>query len=452
MIEFGAALRKAREAANLSLDDLYEKTRINLKHLKAIEAGDFPSVPQTYVRAFIREFARIVGIDEDRTVEVYNEMAEREKGVPKPPEAVDNSNILPQVDDTIEILPAKNITPKHVEVAGRAEVETQDEFIPPVRKSHYITDESAQPIEIRTTPKSTESLHGQKDENAANPLEPEHLSNQSDNDQPAVQLETRDVIPQKSSAHLENKAFDSKTRERSAIFEKMISPSSTSIVHSKDIETTRKQRQSVYDMKPPIPADDSRQTRANEKSTKVEGINSTEPNRLFVIVPIVVLIIAVAVYAFLEFRSEPKSDSDLMDSTSIKASIEAGRFIDTSQYAFIEQIPLSSDSQQVENPKEEKLLEPTPKVFAKEDSLVLEAFTNSPVWFSVKMDTSRSERGSMGTNDHKVWKAKDRFLITLGDAGAVVFFLNGKELGSLGEEGAVIKNVSLSRQNLHFDQ
>jgi hypothetical protein len=40
-------------------------------------------------------------------------------------------------------------------------------------------------------------------------------------------------------------------------------------------------------------------------------------------------------------------------------------------------------------------------------------------------------------------------VITLGDAGAVTFFLNGKEIGSLGEEGAVVKNVTLSRQQLN---
>ena len=94
-------------------------------------------------------------------------------------------------------------------------------------------------------------------------------------------------------------------------------------------------------------------------------------------------------------------------------------------------------------------VEAKPRVFAREDSLVLEAFTSAPVWFSVKMDTLRTERGSLSSNEHRVWKARDHFVITLGDAGAVTFFLNGKEIGTLGEEGAVVKNVTLSRQQLN---
>jgi hypothetical protein len=50
-----------------------------------------------------------------------------------------------------------------------------------------------------------------------------------------------------------------------------------------------------------------------------------------------------------------------------------------------------------------------------------------------------------------VWKARDYFVVTLGDAGAVTFFLNGKEIGTLGEEGSVIKNVVLSRSHTRND-
>lgn len=48
-------------------------------------------------------------------------------------------------------------------------------------------------------------------------------------------------------------------------------------------------------------------------------------------------------------------------------------------------------------------------------------------------------------------EGKDYFVVTLGDAGAVTFFLNGKEIGTLGEEGSVIKNVVLSRSQTRND-
>ena len=121
MKEFGEALRMAREELHLTLEEIFEKTRISIKHLKAIEAGDFPSVPQTYVRAFIREYAQLVGLDDDKIVATYNELAARDKGIPKPPEAHDTSNILPHLDETIEIIRPGSVIPRHVEFEGTAE-------------------------------------------------------------------------------------------------------------------------------------------------------------------------------------------------------------------------------------------------------------------------------------------------------------------------------------------
>lgn len=56
-------LEKARVARGRSLDDIASQTKINRRHLEAIEAGDLTRLPQgPYVKAFIREFARAVGV------------------------------------------------------------------------------------------------------------------------------------------------------------------------------------------------------------------------------------------------------------------------------------------------------------------------------------------------------------------------------------------------------
>jgi cytoskeleton protein RodZ len=150
MKEYGSYLRRAREAAGLSLEDLHERTRISLKNLRLIESGDFPSIPQTYVRAFVREYARNVGLDEEDTISAYNESAEREKGIPRPPASFDSSNLLPKADDTVEFVHPLDRPPTHVEVSGVAEVESE-EFTPPVRKSTYVRDGDAAAIDIRTS-------------------------------------------------------------------------------------------------------------------------------------------------------------------------------------------------------------------------------------------------------------------------------------------------------------
>jgi transcriptional regulator with XRE-family HTH domain len=61
----GETLRSAREAQGLSLTDVSARTRVPLRHLQAIEAGDYQSLPSpTYAVGFARAYARAVGADE----------------------------------------------------------------------------------------------------------------------------------------------------------------------------------------------------------------------------------------------------------------------------------------------------------------------------------------------------------------------------------------------------
>lgn len=60
----GASLRAAREAQRLDLTHIAAETRIPLRHLEAIEAGDFESLPsRAYAIGFSRTYAKAVGLD-----------------------------------------------------------------------------------------------------------------------------------------------------------------------------------------------------------------------------------------------------------------------------------------------------------------------------------------------------------------------------------------------------
>ena len=52
--------------------DISAETRINLKFLEAIERGQFQILPQTYMRAFLREYALMLNLDPDDIVQRYN--------------------------------------------------------------------------------------------------------------------------------------------------------------------------------------------------------------------------------------------------------------------------------------------------------------------------------------------------------------------------------------------
>lgn len=61
----GDRLRAARMEAGIDLSDVATRTRIPLRHLVAIEAGDYASLPaQTYCIGFVKSYARAVGADE----------------------------------------------------------------------------------------------------------------------------------------------------------------------------------------------------------------------------------------------------------------------------------------------------------------------------------------------------------------------------------------------------
>ncbi len=66
-------LRNARELKGLSLSDIADVTLINVKHLEQIEQGNTAILPQTYVRAFIREYAAVVGLDPDMIMVQYDQ-------------------------------------------------------------------------------------------------------------------------------------------------------------------------------------------------------------------------------------------------------------------------------------------------------------------------------------------------------------------------------------------
>jgi cytoskeleton protein RodZ len=62
----GDRLRSARLAAGIDLSDVATKTRVPLRHLQAIEGGDYAALPgSTYCVGFVKAYARVVDVDEE---------------------------------------------------------------------------------------------------------------------------------------------------------------------------------------------------------------------------------------------------------------------------------------------------------------------------------------------------------------------------------------------------
>ena len=88
MADIGEKLKSAREAKGLSIEDIEKATKIQSRYLTAIEKDEFDKLPgDFYVRAFIRQYAQVVGLDGKELLSDYHE------DVPEadPDEYVENS-------------------------------------------------------------------------------------------------------------------------------------------------------------------------------------------------------------------------------------------------------------------------------------------------------------------------------------------------------------------------
>ncbi len=98
----GEFLRRERELRHISLDDVAGRTKISRRYLEAIEESRYDRLPgETFVRGFIRSYAKSVGLDPDETMLVYNQACMARE---PPPPRVDRIPIEPQPGSTRPLL------------------------------------------------------------------------------------------------------------------------------------------------------------------------------------------------------------------------------------------------------------------------------------------------------------------------------------------------------------
>lgn len=89
--ELGDLLTKARENLSLSQKDIASRLNLRVGIISALDANDFDKLPApTYIRGYIRSYARAVNLNADRLINLYNGLAEA------PPE------ILPDVKPVVQ--------------------------------------------------------------------------------------------------------------------------------------------------------------------------------------------------------------------------------------------------------------------------------------------------------------------------------------------------------------
>lgn len=105
--KFADELRQQRESAGLTLQQMATKTRIDLKFLEAIDQGNFSFLPDLYVKAFVKQFAKIIGLDENITLKKFEAARDGKEFDPSPPATVEEArqaeepkSDLPKIEET----------------------------------------------------------------------------------------------------------------------------------------------------------------------------------------------------------------------------------------------------------------------------------------------------------------------------------------------------------------
>jgi len=95
MASFGETLKRERESRNISLREIAETTKINIRHLEALEADRFAALPGgVFNKGFVRAYADYLGIDAAAAVRGFLE-AMSDAGVKTNADALPHAAIEP---------------------------------------------------------------------------------------------------------------------------------------------------------------------------------------------------------------------------------------------------------------------------------------------------------------------------------------------------------------------
>lgn len=71
-------LVEVRTKKDISIEQIFTKTRIDKKYLAAIEEGNFSIMPEVYIRAFLKQYSNSIGLDPE---EVLSKFEKAQKGI-----------------------------------------------------------------------------------------------------------------------------------------------------------------------------------------------------------------------------------------------------------------------------------------------------------------------------------------------------------------------------------
>lgn len=78
MSDFYKILKDTRLQQGIELEEIHNRTKINIKFLKAIENGQFDLLPEPYIRLFLRAYGTEIGLDPEKLLDQFEQFSDGE--------------------------------------------------------------------------------------------------------------------------------------------------------------------------------------------------------------------------------------------------------------------------------------------------------------------------------------------------------------------------------------
>jgi len=112
MAEFYKILKKTRIQQGIELEEIQNRTKINISFLHALENGEFELLPEPYIRLFLKAYGNEVGLNTEELLELFEQASQspppKSKGKEK---AESKKNIAKKIVNEGNII-SPPITPK----------------------------------------------------------------------------------------------------------------------------------------------------------------------------------------------------------------------------------------------------------------------------------------------------------------------------------------------------
>ena len=117
MAQFYKELKELRENRKIALEEISERTKINVQYLNAIENGQFDEIETPYLRLFLRAYADEIGGDSQRALEQLDSFmgTKRTKLISSLPQIEEEPNDENELENrNLEFFPQKKLRQDYI--------------------------------------------------------------------------------------------------------------------------------------------------------------------------------------------------------------------------------------------------------------------------------------------------------------------------------------------------